>query len=247
MVQASFTDSSEVAYKYVKTGSNTAMIHQYPAGKGVSQLLSKYADILTHEQMEQIAYACSPCDVGPAGYKLTFDSATSAVANFEQETSCGNEMIKNIRMTVLGKNDPLPQAAPAPVQTTPTTDSGNVTTVSLGGGGNRAQLQQYLTTIQNYSSSNTDMKLYKKRLTMLLPMIINGADVNVTTTETKGNTALHYAAGMGYYALVEWLVNNGAEINRKTNRGKTPLECVGNDPNHTIRNFLKSRGAVKSK
>jgi ankyrin repeat protein len=112
--------------------------------------------------------------------------------------------------------------------------------------GSHAEAQTFLNTITNFSPSNETMKLYKKRLTMLLPMIINGADVNVTTTETKGNTALHYAAGMGYYDLVEWLVNNGAEINRKTNRGKTPLDCVGNDPGNRIRNFLKNRGAVKS-
>ncbi len=114
------------------------------------------------------------------------------------------------------------------------------------GGANRTQLQQYLTSIQNYTPSNADMKLYKKRLTMLLPMIINGEDVNVTTAETKGNTALHYAAGMGYYDLVVWLVDNGAEINRRTNKGKTPLDCVGNDPNNATRRFLISRGAVKS-
>lgn len=104
----------------------------------------------------------------------------------------------------------------------------------------------FLNSIANLNPSNAELKLYKKRLLMLLPMIINGRDVNLTTAETKGNTALHYAAGMGYYALVEWLVNNGAEINRKTNRGKTPLDCVGNDPGGNIRNFLRSRGAVKS-
>lgn len=249
LVQNKLNVSASVAYKYVKTGSNTAMIHQYPSGDGVSPLLSKYAHVLTHEQMEDIAYTCCPCDVGPAGYNLTFSSATSAVANYKQEVGSGIEMIKNIRVSVLGENDALPQTPPAPAQTEPAanTNRGNVTTVSLGGDNNRDQLQFFLSTIQNYSAPNADMKLYKKRLTMLLPMIINGADVNVTTTETKGNTALHYAAGMGYYALVIWLVDNGAEINRKTNRGKTPLDCVGNDPNNTIRNFLKSRGAVKSK
>lgn len=122
----------------------------------------------------------------------------------------------------------------------------NVAEVSLGNGGNREQVQQYLNIIQNYRATDSTMKLYKKRLSMLLPMIINGADVNVTTAETKGNTALHYAAGMGYYDLVVWLVQNGAEVNRKTNRGKTPLDCVGNDPNNNVRNFLKNNGAVKS-
>lgn len=51
---------------------------------------------------------------------------------------------------------------------------------------------------------------------------------------------------MGYYDLVVWLVQNGAEVNRKTNRGKTPLDCVGNDPNNNVRNFLRNNGAVKS-
>ncbi len=248
LLQNKLNVSASVAYKYVKTGSNTAMIHQYPSGEGVSPLLSKYAHVLTHEQMEDIAYTCCPCDVGPAGYNLTFSSATSAVANYKQEVGSGIEMIKNIRVSVLGENDALPQTPPAPAQTEPAanTNRGNVTTVSLGGDNNRDQLQFFLSTIQNYSAPNADMKLYKKRLSMLLPMIINGADVNVTTTETKGNTALHYAAGMGYYDLVVWLVQNGAEVNRKTNRGKTPLDCVGNDPNNNVRNFLRNNGAVKS-
>lgn len=61
----------------------------------------------------------------------------------------------------------------------------NVAEVSLGNGGNREQVQQYLNVIQNYRATDSTMKLYQKRLSMLLPMIINGADVNVTTSETK--------------------------------------------------------------
>lgn len=103
------TSHFDSAYKYVKTGSNTAIIHLYPVGEGVRSLLTKYADALTHEQMEDIAYTCSPCDVAPATYKITFDSATSGEADFVQNGSDGScEMIKNIRIIVLGKNDPIP-------------------------------------------------------------------------------------------------------------------------------------------
>ena len=72
-------------------------------------------------------------------------------------------------------------------------------------------------------------KLYQKRLQTLLPLIAEGQDVNVTTTETKGNTALHYACASGDVELAKWLIENGADANAKTEAGKTPMECISGD------------------
>lgn len=89
-------------------------------------------------------------------------------------------------------------------------------------------------------------QLYQKRLLTLLPLIRNGADVNVTLTETKGNTALHYACGIGSWSITLWLVEHGADVNAVTNAGKTPLDCVGEDNAKRIRELLISRGAKRS-
>ena len=72
-------------------------------------------------------------------------------------------------------------------------------------------------------------KLYQKRLQTLLPLIAEGQDVNVTTTETKGNTALHYACAFGDVELAKWLIENGADTTAKTEAGKTPMECISGD------------------
>lgn len=96
-------------------------------------------------------------------------------------------------------------------------------------------------TVQSWYCPNSTMALYKKRLLTLLPMIRNGASVDITLPETKGNTALHYACGMGYADLVQWLLNNGANPYATTNRGMTPMQCVSNDPSGRIAAMLRQR------
>ena len=109
VIHTRFATGSEGAHKYMKTGSNTAIIHRYPTGEGISPLLTKYSDRLTHEQMKEIAYTCSPCDVPPAIYKIKFNSATSGIADFEQAGSDGScEMIRSIRVILLKADTPLP-------------------------------------------------------------------------------------------------------------------------------------------
>lgn len=86
-------------------------------------------------------------------------------------------------------------------------------------------------------------KLYQKRLLMLLPMIRDGADVNTTTVETKGNTALHYAVAIGSLSITKWLLEHGANPNAVTNKGASVLDCVGSDNGKAIRALLKQYGA----
>ena len=53
--------------------------------------------------------------------------------------------------------------------------------------------------------------------------------MDLTLPETKGNTALHYACGMGNLRLVRWLVSHGANTQARTNKGKSPWECASGD------------------
>ncbi len=52
-----------------------------------------------------------------------------------------------------------------------------------------------------------------------------GADLNALDTRTNqnGRTALNYAAEKNQAALIQWLVEHGAEVNRANNTGFTPL------------------------
>ncbi len=112
-------------------------------------------------------------------------------------------------------------------------------TPSYGGGSTNSDAASFLPSVNSYSDSGTNA-LYKKRLNMLLPMIANGAPVDITTVETKGNTALHYACGLGHVELVRWLLQNGANPNAVTNKGATPLQCSGNS---SVSNLLRQYGA----
>lgn len=90
------------------------------------------------------------------------------------------------------------------------------------------------------TSSN---KLYRTRLLTILPLILDGADVNLTLTETKGNTALHYACGLGDVELVTWLLENGADPNKLTDKGMSPYKCAGGKKVKEIQALLKNYGA----
>ena len=93
----------------------------------------------------------------------------------------------------------------------------------------KATVNGYLERVNAAKLSGATGELYRTRLQTLLPMIADGSDVNVTTPETKGNTALHYACAAGDVELVKWLIGKGADINAKTDAGKTPMDCISGD------------------
>ena len=135
-----------------------------------------------------------------------------------------------------------------------TDESYSLTTEGEGGYSNagvqveedRSGLDPLIANMRALRCREATSQLYQKRLLTLLPLIRNGADVNVTLTETKGNTALHYACGIGSWSITLWLVEHGADVNAVTNAGKTPLDCVGEDNAKRIRELLISRGAKRS-
>lgn len=110
----------------------------------------------------------------------------------------------------------------------------------------RSSLDPMIANMRALRCREESSKLYQKRLLTLLPMIRNGADVNITLPETKGNTALHYSCAIGSWSITQWLVLHGANVNAVTNAGKTPLDCVGSDNAKRIRELLLSRGAKRS-
>ncbi len=100
-------------------------------------------------------------------------------------------------------------------------------------------LKQILNELQYQKAKNAVEALYLRRLLMLLPLILEQGDVDITTPETKGNTALHYACGLGHAELVRELVRAGANTKARTNKGATPLDCASGSQASLIRALLK--------
>jgi uncharacterized protein len=56
--------------------------------------------------------------------------------------------------------------------------------------------------------------------------VMVGTGLDVRTANTKGETALHGAADRGADTIVQFLIENGADINAKSKRGYTPLDAA---------------------
>ena len=54
-------------------------------------------------------------------------------------------------------------------------------------------------------------------------MVALGAGADVNAVNRAGDTALHFAAAMGFDSVVQLLADKGANVNVKNKRGLTPL------------------------
>lgn len=90
--------------------------------------------------------------------------------------------------------------------------------------------------------SATD-KLYQKRLTSLLPLVMMMHDASYTNPDYKGNTALHYACGLSHVKLVQWLVDHGADLQISTEKGAGIDACVSGKNAAEIKAILKAARA----
>jgi RNA polymerase sigma factor (sigma-70 family) len=77
-------------------------------------------------------------------------------------------------------------------------------------------------------------------------LVERGADVTLarggTGLKRAGWTPLHYAAGMGFGALVQPLLDRGADPHRLDDEGKTPIDAAIDANHHDIADVLRSRG-----
>ena len=100
-------------------------------------------------------------------------------------------------------------------------------------------LSDLLAGLDKRVTKTADDRLYVRRLKTILPLVLAEQNPNYTSAEYKGNTALHYACGLSHVELVQWLVNHGADTAARTNRGKTPADCVSGLNAAAIRKILK--------
>ncbi|MDO4953765.1 MAG: caspase family protein [Akkermansia sp.] len=117
------------------------------------------------------------------------------------------------------------QAAPAPASSLP-------------------ELRTIHNKIAGAKFKSSDSRWSQKRILELLPHILNGEDVNISLDGMKGNTCLHYACELGSRSLIQWLVENGADVNRvEWGGGNTPLHCSARLASLYSVNYLLEHGA----
>lgn len=105
----------------------------------------------------------------------------------------------------------------------------------------QSELQRILEGLKQTSQQKATTTLYRKRLLMLLPLILERGDVNLTTPATKGNTALHYACALGHTELVRLLVQAGADTEARTDKGALPADCVSGSDSSIILSILQGQ------
>ena len=88
--------------------------------------------------------------------------------------------------------------------------------------------------------------LFGRQLDAARLLVDRGADVTLARGgsgwKRAGWTALHYAAGLGFAALVGPLLDRGADPSRADEEGKTPLDVAIETNHHDIADTLRARG-----
>jgi RNA polymerase sigma factor (sigma-70 family) len=88
--------------------------------------------------------------------------------------------------------------------------------------------------------------LFGRQIEAALLLVERGADVTLARggsgSKRAGWTPLHYAAGMGFPALVQPLLERGADPSRPDEEGKTPLDVAIDSKHDDIATVLRSRG-----
>lgn len=108
-------------------------------------------------------------------------------------------------------------------------------------------LDEILSSLETAHYSSAVDKLYQRRLLALLPLIMIEYDPSYTTPDFKGNTALHYACGLGHTKLVDWLIKHGADLEARTHKGAGVDACISGRDGATIKSMLKAARAQRDK
>jgi ankyrin repeat protein len=88
--------------------------------------------------------------------------------------------------------------------------------------------------------------LFGRQVEAALLLVERGADVTLARggagMKRAGWTPLHYAAGMGFSALVQPLLDRGADPSHRDEEGRTPLDVAMDADHSDIADVLRSRG-----
>lgn len=103
----------------------------------------------------------------------------------------------------------------------------------------KSELSRLLAGLKRRHYDSAIDRRYQARLISQLNLILRGENINVTYAETQGCTALHYACSLSDLQLVRWLVDNGADLEAKSNRGATVDDCVTGSSAKAIRSVLR--------
>jgi ankyrin repeat protein len=153
-------------------------------------------------------------------------------------------MIRHLRIALAGAMLAL-AAAPAAAQFS---DSFNFLTAVRGSDGEKVTkaLEGDRATIINtrdYSTGETALMITIKRHDMTWSSFLLGRGANPDVKDFKGNTALHYAALLGFQEGAELLLGQAAQINAVNNNGETPLIIAVQQRNVPIVRLLMNNGA----
>ena len=89
--------------------------------------------------------------------------------------------------------------------------------------------------------------LFGRQVAAAVLLVERGADVTLARGgsgwKRAGWTPLHYAAGMGFSALVQPLLDRGADPTRRDEAGQTPIDVAIDASHNEIADVLRSRGA----
>merc|ERR1712129_219889 len=66
---------------------------------------------------------------------------------------------------------------------------------------------------------------------------------NPAEVYTSGNNGIHYAAAYGRKELLEFLIKNSGDVNKKNTAGQTPLALATKNKQAAAIDFLKSKKA----
>lgn len=204
----------------------------------------KYGVNLSNEV--QVSYAPTPeknqaciklgCDDFSVQVQLTYTSNTAGTATIAWHEAGDTRYFRHVTFTVQDDFDvasliELPEEI---ISTSPE--------YQLDDG-----LSAILQKIEGTSYRSATERLYQKRLSTLLPLVMMSQDASYTNPDYKGNTALHYACGLSHVELVSWLVEHGADLQAYTEKGASIDACVGGRNAAAIKTILSEARAWRDK
>ena len=117
--------------------------------------------------------------------------------------------------------------------------NGTVQWPSMDNGTPTTELSVLIGELQQRRYDKAVDRLYQQRLLTLLPRIAAGAPVDSILENANGTTALHNACGLSHVAIVQWLVEHGADTKARTAKGASVDDCVGGPNARAIRAILQ--------